>query len=195
LVKWPGKEEHSNFLYLHRDWMYIDESGGDRTYVAFVALEEITDANGAVHVLPRGNDLDRMLRGTGMVAPWLRHGDVIRPRMRALDLGPGDAAVWDGAIVHSPGPNLTDTPRVAVGIWLRPTGRQLLHYRRVSDTEAVRHLVEPRFFLTASSHTIEDDLSDDAEIERRPIAEVDLSAEELDAALDALGAPSAPGSS
>ena len=179
LVKWPGGEEHANFLYLHRDWMYIEETEIDRTFVVFLALQDITEHNGAVQVLPRGNNLDQMLRGTGIVAPWLSHGDVLRPRMVPLPMRIGEAAVWDGAIVHSSGPNRSAEPRVAVGVWLRPTGRQLVHYRRLDATTATRHLVDPDFFRRETSHSVDGTLSTDPDAVEVPIREVELNSEAL----------------
>jgi hypothetical protein len=184
LVKWPGTDQNENFLFLHRDWMYVDESDGTRSFVVFLALEDIGPANGQILVLPGGVDIDDALRGSSLIAPWLEHDDVIRPHLVPVPLRTGQCAIWDGAIVHCSEQNRTEAPRVAVGVWMRPVGRPLVHYRRVDQELAERHDISPELFATFTPDTIDAHLATRRPAATLPSGEVDFSPEELAAILD-----------
>lgn len=143
LCKYPGDGSE---LYLHQDWMYVDERSGARTYVVWVALEDIDGDNGQLQVLRGSHRLERMLRGTSLVAPWLRHEEVIRDRLLTVPVRAGEALVFDNALVHCSLPNRTDRPRVAAAVALRPLGEHLVHFRGSGSGEAVRYDVDEQFF-------------------------------------------------
>lgn len=144
LCKWPGVDSE---LYLHRDWMYIDERDGEATYVVWVPLEDITGHNGQLRVLRGSQRLDESLRGTDLIAPWLDHEEVIDDRLLTVPSTAGRAIVFDNALTHCSYPNHSDRPRVAAAIGLRPTTSKLVHFRRVDDHTAVRYDVDESFFL------------------------------------------------
>lgn len=147
LVKFPGGESN---LYIHRDWMYVDEDLGHRTYAAWVALEDITGHNGQLRVLRGSHELDPMLRGTDLIAPWLRHSDVIDERFLSVPVRAGECVVFDNRLVHASFPNHTDTPRVAVAVGLKPVDVGLVHYRRIAADVAARFDVDEDFFCTVT---------------------------------------------
>lgn len=177
LVKWPGAERDANFLFLHQDWMYVDESHGDRSFVVFLALEDITESNGRLHMLPGGHHLSGGIRGSRLIAPWLCHDGLLRSEMVPLPLEVGHAAVWDGAIVHCSEVNRSPMPRAAVGVWMRPRTKHLVHYRRLDDRLAARHDISEEFFAQQTPTTLDERLS-----QRAPDAVVDIGAEPLDVA-------------
>lgn len=144
LCKYPGPDSE---LYLHRDWMYIDEREGGRTYNVWVALEDIDTDNGQLRVLRRSHELDRSLRGTSLTGAFLEFTDVIRPRLLSVPVRAGEAVVFDNGIVHCSYPNLTDRPRIAAAVALKPAGRRLVHFRREDEAHAVRYDVDEAFFL------------------------------------------------
>lgn len=147
LCKFPGEESS---LYLHRDWMYVDERRGARTYVAWVALEDITGHNGQLRVLRGSHTIDPSLRGTQLIAPWLEHTDVIEPRLLSVPVRAGEVIVFDNALVHSSYPNLTDEPRVAAAVGMRPAASSLVHLRAAGPGRATRYDVDEEFFCTAT---------------------------------------------
>lgn len=147
LCKFPGA---GSDLYLHRDWMYVDERQGDHTYVCWIALEDITGHNGQLRVLRGSHHLDDMLRGTDLVAPWLAETDVLEPRLLAVPLEAGECIVFDNRLVHASFPNHTDRPRVAAAVGMRPAGAPLVHFRRTGPDTAVRYDVDEDFFCTAT---------------------------------------------
>lgn len=144
LCKWPG--ENSD-LYLHRDWMYVDERAGYRTYVVWVALQDITRENGALQVLRGTHQLDRSLRGTELNPTWLNHHDAIRPRLLEVPVRAGQAIIFDNCLVHCSLPNNTSEPRVTTATGWRPAEAPLVHFRRISEDAAARYDIDDEFFF------------------------------------------------
>lgn len=183
LVKHPGQESG---LYLHQDWMYIDERSGERTHVAWVALEDITGHNGQLRVLRGSHRLDRSLRGTALTAPWLGHVASIERRLLSIPVPSGHCVIFDNALVHCSYPNNTDRPRVAVAVGLRPAGVPLVHFRRVDEHTAVRFEVDESFFLT---HTPQGLLASGPDLSEAEVVRLDpndLTSAELERRMDAL---------
>ncbi|MFN8016899.1 MAG: phytanoyl-CoA dioxygenase family protein [Acidimicrobiales bacterium] len=180
LVKWPNDPDD---LYVHRDWMFVDEPSGARSYTIWTALQDIQGHNGQLRVLPGSHRVPSGLSGTDLSPGWLRHEGLIEERMRAIPLRAGQGVVIDHALVHSSHPNHTDAPRVAMGCGFRPAGSGLVHFRRSGTAGAVRYQVEDRFFV---DHTPADLMAaaPDEPGAAVPVVEVDLERAELAAALD-----------
>lgn len=144
LCKHPGDASE---LYVHRDWMYVDERAGAHTYVAWVPLEDVEGANGQLRVLRGSHLFDQELRGTDLIAPWLQHEDVIEERLLSVPVPAGHCVVFDNRLVHASWPNLTSRPRVVAAVGLRPRGSGLVHFRRSGPDTAERFDVDESFFL------------------------------------------------
>ena len=181
LCKFPGE---GSDLYLHRDWMYVDERQGDHTYVCWVALEDITGHNGQLRVLRGSHHLDDMLRGTDLVAPWLSHTATIDERLVAVPLRAGECIVFDNRLVHASFTNYTERPRVAAAVGMRPAGAPLVHFRRVDDQTAARFEVDEDFFCTATPQGLMAAPPDLPVAEVVPVGGRDLTAAELAAEVD-----------
>jgi len=146
LCKWPGDDSD---LYLHRDWMYVDESEGDRSYVVWAPLVDVTEQNGPLQVLRHSHRIDRSLRGTNLNSPWVDDAEV-RARMLTIPVAVGEAVVFDNALVHCSPLNATDRPRLVAAVALRPSRSGLVHFRRVDDGTAARYDLDEDFFVTVT---------------------------------------------
>jgi hypothetical protein len=181
ICKFPGAE---SALYLHRDWMYVDERRGGRTFVAWTALEDITGHNGQLQVLRGSHKIDSSLRGTELVARWIEREDVIRARLEAIPVRAGDCIVFDNALVHCSYPNHTDRPRVVAAVAMRPTHAPLVHFRRRDESTAERFDVDDRFFLDYTPVQLLAAPPDLPVVETVADDQVELDDDELAAAID-----------
>jgi hypothetical protein len=136
--------------------MYVDEREGDRTYVAWTALQDISGDNGRLQVLPGSHLIDDRLRGSLLVAPWLAHEDVIRPRLQTLSVRAGDCVVLDNALVHCSLPNLTDEPRLVAAVAMKPRAAAPLHHRRFDDVSAATYEVDEDFWCDFTPSELEE---------------------------------------
>lgn len=144
LRKFPGADSG---LYLHRDWMFVDERRGGPTYVVWTALEDITGDNGQLQVLRGSHRIDRDLRGTELGPPWLRHQDAIRERLLTVPVEAGECLIMHNALIHGSLPNHTERTRIVAAVGMRPADQPLAHFRRGSDDTAVRYDIDEEFFL------------------------------------------------
>ena len=186
ICKFPGAD---SALYLHRDWMYVDERRDgrtfvSRTFVAWTALEDITGHNGQLQVLRGSHRIDTSLRGTDLVAPWIEREDVIRARLETIPVRAGDCIVFDNALVHCSYPNHTDRPRVVAAVAMRPRQAPLVHVRRRDASTAERFDVDDRFFLDYTPQELLAAPPDLPVVETVADDQVELDDDDLAAAID-----------
>lgn len=146
LCKWPGPD---SALYLHRDWMYVDEERDGHSYVVWVPLVDVTLENGPLQVLPFSHRVDRSLRGTHLNSEWVADDDLVRPLLVDVEAACGQAVVFDNALVHCSPANSTDEPRIVAAIGFRRRGAVIVHHRRIDDRTAARYHLDEDFLVTA----------------------------------------------
>ena len=181
LCKYPGE---ASVVDLHRDWMYVDERTGARTYTIWIALEDVVGDNGQLRALRGSHKFDTMLRGTNLVAPWIEHTDVIDERLLTVPTTAGEAVIFDNALLHCSYPNFTEVPRVAAALALHHKDDALVHFLRSSDHEAVRYDITEDFFLDELPQELLSQPPDLPVRETLPVVEADFSAAELAAMAD-----------
>jgi len=147
LAKWPGPQSD---LYLHRDWMYVDERTQGHTYVVWIPLCDVGEHNGPLQVLRGSHLIDDSLRGTDLNAPWINHHDVVVPRLHTVTARLGHAVVMDNALVHSSLPNESADLRLVAAVGVRPAGAPLVHFLRADDDTAWRFDVDESFLMTTT---------------------------------------------
>ena len=147
LCKWPGPDSD---LYLHRDWMYVDERAGGRTFVVWIPLQDVVEANGPMQILPGSHRFEDSLRGTHLNAGWVSDADLVGSHLVTVPVALGEAVVLDNAVVHRSIPNQSGEPRLVAGIGLRPAGSPLVHFLRSDEDHAVRYEVDDEFFLSVT---------------------------------------------
>jgi hypothetical protein len=124
---------HSTALSPHQDSSHVDESRHFSVY-AWIPLTDTTDVNGALHVLPRSHLLGNRHRSLNV--PWAFAGmeQMILPDMVSLPMRAGQVCFFEGALIHSSPPNLSDSVRVAVNYLIRPSDSTFLHHFVDGDT-------------------------------------------------------------
>lgn len=151
LCKWP---DDASDLEPHQDWMYVDERKGQRTYLAFVALDDVVGDRGRVRVLRGSHRLDSMPRGTDLRAPWLDYDEVMERRLETIDIRVGQCAIWNSALVHSSLPNQSTDPRVGAGLWFARRGTPLTHFRRLDADTVGCFEIDDDFYRTQNPYRL-----------------------------------------
>ena len=186
-LKWPNCPE----THIHADWSNVDETAGHRSYIAWTALQDITDDVGQMSILPRSHTVDPSPRGSRLNLPlagaWLGKEEDVWRRMQRVPLEAGEALVFDMGTIHASFSNVTDLPRVAAVTCLRPAEAELVYYRATSGDTVLRYHVDEEFFVEATPPELVDVLPcrlPDAVLEVGTTADSIRRAEELLASLE-----------
>ncbi len=180
LCKWPGDDSG---LYLHRDWMYVDERRGHRTYVVWIALQDVAADEGQIQVLRHSHRVDPMLRGTNLNGAWIDREPLVRSHLLTVPVRAGEALIMDNALVHCSLPNHSGAPRLVAAIGVRPVEAPLVHFSRRDDLLADRFDVDDEFFLSTTPQDLLTSPPDLPVAESVPTRERDIGAAELAARL------------
>lgn len=113
-IKEPSSE--SNAIGFHRDWSFVNEPAGERSYTLWVALCDITRETGGIGVIPGSHLKVRHLKHA-VPKETYRFVDEIRDIAEAGPLHwlwprKGQAILWDHRIVHCSGINTGASPRL-----------------------------------------------------------------------------------
>lgn len=126
LMKFPGDD--SQFVS-HQDWTLVDETRF-RAVNVWVPLVEVDQRNGTLSVVPGSHRLLHSVRcDPTYPASYSPPGWQISPdEMLPLTLRPGQAVVFDLALLHSSPPNRSESTRSAVAVTMKPRSADLLHW-------------------------------------------------------------------
>lgn len=177
LCKWPADPQD---LYVHRDWMFVDERNGSSTFSVWLALEDMHRTNGMLRVIPRSHRLARSLAGSGLGDNWTGHSEVMDRYLTDLPVAAGSAVVMHHALVHGSYQNRSERPRVAVNCAVRPVGEPLVHFRRLDDSNAALHGVRAEFFVEETPEGLLAAAPAAPAIEQLPAPQTEVSVEDID---------------
>ncbi|MCO5249748.1 MAG: phytanoyl-CoA dioxygenase family protein [Chitinophagales bacterium] len=145
MVKESGKE---SIMKLHQDWSYVDEEFG-QSFAIWFPLQDLTDNNGALSMIPRSHFSKNHHRGPGTHCPFLENQDyIIKKYGQPLYLKKGEPVVWEHHLLHYSPPNLSAFPRVAVTAIIVPKGQPIYHYFKNSGEDILyQYEVEHDFYF------------------------------------------------
>jgi hypothetical protein len=125
-----------NPVGLHQDWEYVDERY-HRGYVIWAPLDGATSAEGGLHVIPGSHRWLDNHRGSGFADPFEGVADeIIRRASVPVDLEPGQAVIYDNALLHHSPPNRGSRQRVAVAFAVAPPGAPVVHLHTTDGRQA-----------------------------------------------------------
>lgn len=126
MIKFPG--EDSGFI-AHQDWSLVDETA-HRSANVWCPLVETGAHNGGFRVLPGSHRVLHAVRcSPAPPAHYEPPGwQVPLEDLQLVPVRPGQAVVFDHALLHGSEPNRSDDPRPAVTLAVKPRGAQLQHW-------------------------------------------------------------------
>jgi ectoine hydroxylase-related dioxygenase (phytanoyl-CoA dioxygenase family) len=161
VLNWPGDD---GGLPLHQHSTMVDERT-HRSAVIWCALEDATEANGTLHVVPRSHLVPEGPRGERSPEWFAGLEDLItRDHLVSVPLRAGQAIVFDNALLHCSFPNTSDAPRRNAVATVVPTAARIL-YHEWNEGDVVKVFrLHPEFFLEATSADLEWARPDDLEL-------------------------------
>lgn len=143
VVNWPGDD---GGIELHEHSSTVDERLF-RSAVVWCALNDATEANGTLHVVPASHRLQRVPKAER--GPQWFEGYVDELLARHLDsvaLTAGQALVFDNALLHCSFSNVGTEPRLTAVATVAPTTAELRYYSWVGDGTIEAYELVPEFF-------------------------------------------------
>lgn len=109
IVKAP---DETNILHPHQDWIIVDEDKY-RSFTIWIALQDTTDENGAMYVLPGSHEWVRGYRHITIPSVYGKIYELTWQYMQPIHLKAREAVVFDHALVHASKPNVSNELRIA----------------------------------------------------------------------------------
>lgn len=147
LVKNPGQGGHLPF---HQDWTIVDEER-HRSITVWISLNDATERNGAIKVVPYSHEYSRTPRGPGNFDALADIQDMLEKHSHTLNMEQGEAFIFDQSIMHGSGINSTDSARIAVAFGLVHKDAELVFYHKKDHQTFEKYQVPDDFFLTFSN--------------------------------------------
>lgn len=158
VIKEPGLK---NIVPPHQDWTFVDEKDFFSMTV-WTALVDVTEDNGALGVIPGSHRLFTHVRSSPSPqskSPLADHVFTLFPYVEIVEMKAGETLIFDNRLIHASPPNLSDEPRIAVGIGVTQEEAQLLHFYHVPGSEPVmleRFEVDEDFFTWYNNARLSD---------------------------------------
>ena len=123
--KAPGRGSPVAF---HQDWSLTDERH-DRALMWWIALDDCSEGNGGLAVIPRSHRWTTGVRPHSTVSqPTDPHQEILASRAVQLEVPRGTAVIYHPGIVHGSPPNLSERSRLVALVGTAPRNSRLLHY-------------------------------------------------------------------
>jgi len=151
VVNWPGD---GGGLELHQHSSITDETRF-RAAVVWLALHETSLENGTLNVVPKSHRVLGQHKAE-RTPEWFEglHEHLLDHHLETVVLKPGQALVFDNAVLHNSFSNITDEPRMTAVLAIAPRAAQLRYYDYIDDGTVKIYELEPQFFLekVAATH-------------------------------------------
>ena len=136
---------------VHQDWTYANEDLFS-TVNFWIPLTTVSDTNGPLYIVSGSHRLPTSIRFTPyQTPPWKNLFEKIKSMGIKCEVKPGEAVLYHPAVLHFSPPNLSGTPRVAVGMVSIPKEATPLHYYKNENSqieELEKYEVNPEFFYS-----------------------------------------------
>ena len=142
----------------HQDWTFTDESKY-ASYTVWIPMQDTTIENGTLCVIPGSHKIFDHPRSSP--TPQSRslianHISTLFPYVQPVPLKAGQALIFDNRTVHASTPNVSDQPRLIVGIGVTQKEAPLWHYYQSPEAPDTLHHyeVDEEFFIHYDNRVI-----------------------------------------
>ncbi len=148
IVKAPDDQ---NLLHPHQDWSIVDEAHY-HSYTVWVPLQDITEENGAMYVLPGSHNWVRGYRHITIPSLYGKVYDLAWKHSVPVYMKAGEALVFDQALAHASKPNTGKELRIAATQGLITQGAQMRIYLNNHGT-VEEYACDSEFYLEPEAQT------------------------------------------
>jgi ectoine hydroxylase-related dioxygenase (phytanoyl-CoA dioxygenase family) len=115
----------------HQDWTFVENEGENYSVTCWIPLVQTNMQNGYMGVIKGSHLIYENVRPSPspqVPTPLMNHLFTIFPFLEMHEMQPGEALIFDHRTFHASTPNLTDNPRIAIGLGFTQGDAQLRHF-------------------------------------------------------------------
>jgi hypothetical protein len=137
----------------HQDWTFDDNEGKFCSVTCWITLVDTTLENGYMGVVKGSQNMLNNTRPSPspqIPAPLMNHMFQLFPYMEMHEMKAGEALIFDHRTFHGSTPNITDTPRIAVGLGFTQMDATICHYTLKNNGKKdtlLKYYVDDAFLL------------------------------------------------
>lgn len=124
------EKNHKGVVPPHQDWTFVNNEPENYSVTCWIPLVPTTLENGCMGVI-KGSHLlyntDRPSPSPQVPTPLMNHLFGIFPYLEMFEMQPGEALIFDQRTFHASPPNISDFPRIAVGLGFTQNDSELCH--------------------------------------------------------------------
>lgn len=155
VVKYPGAEA---IVPPHQDWTFTDESKF-ASYTVWIPLVDTIIENGALCVIPGSHtffDHPRSSPSPQSKSAIADHMFTLFPYAKAIPMKAGQALIFNNKTIHASPPNVSENPRLAVGIGVVNSNAPLWHYYQSpkQGNTLEKYQVDEEFFIQYDNQSL-----------------------------------------
>ncbi len=135
----------------HQDWTFVEDESRHCSVTCWIALVDTDMHNGCMGVIKGSNNFFNSVRPSPspqVPSPLSKHMFSLFPYFQLLPMKAGEALIFDNRTFHASPPNITNIPRLAVGLSFTQKNAELRHYYLKPGTKdtLLKYKITPDFF-------------------------------------------------
>ncbi len=135
----------------HQDWTFVEDEVQHCSVSCWIPLQKTTMENGCIGVIKGSNKYFSSIRPSPSPqtpSPLSKHMFTLFPYMNLIEMEAGEALIFDNRTIHASPPNITEEPRLAIGLSITQKEAELRHYNLKPGTKdtLIKYKVGPEFF-------------------------------------------------
>ena len=137
----------------HQDWTFADDEGEYCSVTCWISLVDTCLENGYMSVVKGSHTMLNNLRPSPspqIPTPLMNHMFPLFPYMEMYEMKAGEALIFDHRTFHGSTPNITDNPRIAVGLGFTQKDATICHYTLKNNGKKdtlLKYYVDDAFLL------------------------------------------------
>lgn len=143
----------------HQDWTFVDEAQYSSATL-WIPLQDVSEKNGALGVIKGSHNLFNHHRSSPSPhsrSPLTDHIFTLFPFIKIIDMKAGEALIFNNKLIHASPPNISNAPRLAVGIGITQKEASLIHYYKTPKKETLeKYEIDREFFYTYNNPKLSD---------------------------------------
>lgn len=135
----------------HQDWTFVEDETQHCSVTCWISLVDTNMENGCMGVIKGSNNYFNSVRPSPspqVPSPLAKHMFSLFPYFDLIPMKAGEALIFDNRTFHASPPNITNFPRLAVGLSFTQATAELRHYYLKPGTKnrLLKYKIDTDFF-------------------------------------------------